>query len=338
MRGMEALSPRAKAVKRLGEGEKVVKSVRRHLICGGAGRVCRSVAGGEVGGQPPGGCNRSQPRPSQGWTITGVGNFLSGNQTGVTQGVKMTRTIWALDPGMKRGLWGEAFSRKLKPRVAANRGGSRWGARWGARWFVCAAVVFIHLLMGCTSTSVLESRKVVGASVDLDQLHKVLVVARNADAPSRKLAEERMAAYHEAFRVSYPEFSQKEVNGDERKFREELKARGYDGVLSLRFLGKGKETRYVPGTYFPGTYQSGTPGAPANYTPGYYLPGYYREETKTWIRVEVVSLRRNQLLWSGVTETTNASGVAKTVGEALEEVRRQMIKDELIRWPPKRNS
>jgi len=86
----------------------------------------------------------------------------------------------------------------------------------------------------------------------------------------------------------------------------------------------------VQGTYIPGTYQSGPFGRPVSYNPGYYLPGYYREDVKNWIEVDVFSLVRNQLLWSGVTESTNLSGVDKTVTEVLDEVRRHMIKDKFI--------
>lgn len=248
---------------------------------------------------------------------------------GITGGAKMglerlERRVWmALFVG-EAALCGRFW------RAGGQGNGTEGGAGRGAAVFVCAGLALALLFGACSSTSVLESRRAAGASVDLDRLHKVLVVARNTDAVSRKLAEDRMAACHRAFLVSYPVFSQAEINENENRFREGLKMRGYDGILSLRFLGKGRETRYVQGTYFPGTYQSGTPGVPASYTPGYYLPGYYREDTKTWIRVDVVSLLRNQLLWSGVTETTNASGVDKTVAEVLEEVRRQMVRDKLL--------
>lgn len=195
---------------------------------------------------------------------------------------------------------------------------------------LCAGLVSVISMTGCSSTTMLESRKAAGASVDLDRLNKVLVVAKTNDESVRRVAEDRMATYHKSFRVSYSVFSQKEIMGDETKYKESLKRAGYDGVLTIRFLGKGKETRYVQGTYIPGTYQSGPFGRPVSYNPGYYLPGYYREDIKNWIQVDVFSLIRNQLLWSGVTESTNLSGVDKTVTEVLDEVRRHMIRDKFI--------
>lgn len=187
----------------------------------------------------------------------------------------------------------------------------------------------VHVI-GCSSTQLVRTSRVPGASVDLAQLSKVIVVARAKDEGSRKVAEDKMASYHKSFRVSYSMFSHREIMGDENRFKENLKRQGYDGIVTIRFLGKGKETRYVQGIYIPGNYVGSGVAGNVSYNPGYYLPGYYLETVKNWIQVDVFSLRKSQLLWSGVTETINVSGIEKTVAEVMDEVRKQMVRDKFI--------
>jgi len=184
--------------------------------------------------------------------------------------------------------------------------------------------------VGCSSTKLISSGKAPGATVDLERLNKVLVVARIKDPSDRKLAEDKMASYHQSFRASYMELGDKEILGDERKYRSSMKRRGFDGILTIRFIGQGTEKTYVQGTYVPGTYIPGTLGRTGIYNSGYYLPGYYRTDVKQWLRADVYSLQQDKFLWAGITETTNPSGVDKTVGEVLGEVRDQMIKDKFI--------
>ncbi len=183
---------------------------------------------------------------------------------------------------------------------------------------------------GCSSTSLISSGKVPRATIDLDHLNKVLVVARIKDNAARKIAEDKMATYHKSFRVSYPELGEKEIIGDERKYRASMKRKGFDGILTIRFIGQGTEKTYVQGTYMPGTYIPGPFGRAGTYNSGYYLPGYYHTDVKQWLRTDVYSLKRDQFLWAGITETTNPSGVDKTVGEVLAEVRKQMLKDNFL--------
>ena len=208
---------------------------------------------------------------------------------------------------------------------------SRWSRHVGVRGLIAAGITVLGVhVIGCSSTRVVRTSKLPGVSVDLAQLSKVIVVARTKEEASRKVAEDRMASYHKSFRVSYSEFSNREIMGDENRFKENLKRQGYDGILTIRFLGKGKETRYVQGTYIPGNYVGSGVAGNISYNPGYYLPGYYRETAKNWIQVDVFSLRKSQLLWSGVTETINVSGIDKTVVEVMDEVRKQMIRDKFI--------
>lgn len=195
---------------------------------------------------------------------------------------------------------------------------------------VVLGIVCVLITTGCTSTTMIGSRKLSGTSVNLDDLTKVMVVARTKDESLRKVAEDRVASLRKSFRASYTEFTNKEIVGDENKLKKILKYKGYDGVVTIRFLGEAKETRYVQGARVPGTYIVGPVGRPVAYNSGYYLPGYYLEDTKNRIQVDVFYLGKDQLLWLGVTETTNPTGADMTLAEVLDEVRTQMIKDKFI--------
>ena len=188
----------------------------------------------------------------------------------------------------------------------------------------------VAIYSGCTSTVIERSVKAPGASVNLERLTKVMVVAKLRDEASRRLAEDRMAAYHKAFRISYNKFTTREIAGDSKRYYGALKRDGFDGVLSIRILAKGTETKYVQGAYVPGSYIRPRLGSAGNYNSGYYLPGYYRKDTKYWIETSVFSLRQNKTMWSGVTSTNNVSKIDETVGEVLDAVYQQMIKDNFI--------
>jgi hypothetical protein len=188
------------------------------------------------------------------------------------------------------------------------------------------AVVYV-LMAGCTTTHIVRSWRAPNVTVDSQRLQKVMVVALIKDEASRRIAEDKMASYHSAFRVSYNDFNSKEVMGDEKRWRVILKKQRFDGILTLRLVARENEQVYVPGNYVPGWTSGGYGAYHRTYYSGYYMPGYYRTDVKYWIEVTVFSLKRDRLLWSGVASTLNPSRLDKTVGEVLDEVRKQMLKD-----------
>ncbi|MEJ0056611.1 MAG: hypothetical protein WDN75_13735 [Bacteroidota bacterium] len=182
------------------------------------------------------------------------------------------------------------------------------------------------LISSCSSTSIVSSWKDPNATVNPEQLTKVMVVALIKNEGVRRIAEDKMATFNKAFEVSYNLFTSKQVMDNEEKCRAILKDQGFDGIITLRVTDKTLERTYVPAAASGGYW-----GYHAQYYSGYYDKGYYQEDTKYMIETHVFSLKQDKLLWAGITESFTTSVIDdETVGDVMREVRKQMIKDKFI--------
>jgi len=182
------------------------------------------------------------------------------------------------------------------------------------------------LAISCSSTSIVSSWKDPKATVNPEQLTKVMVVALIKNEGVRRSAEDKMATFNKAFQVSYNEFSSKQIMDNEEKCRAILKDQGFDGIITLRVTDKKQERTYVPAAANGGYW-----GYHAQYYNGFYERGYYQEDTKYLIETHVFSLKQDKLLWAGITESFTTSVIDDAmVGDVMREVRKQMIKDKFI--------
>ncbi|CAN5461198.1 hypothetical protein BH10BAC4_BH10BAC4_15220 [soil metagenome] len=189
-------------------------------------------------------------------------------------------------------------------------------------------VPVLFVFSACSSTSIVSSWKDPNASVNPEQLNKVMVVALIKSEGMRRVAEDKMATFNKAFQVSYNEFSSKEIMDNEERCRAILKDQGFDGIITLRVTGAQKERTYVPS---PAATGGGYWAYHGQYYPGFYQAGYYQEDMKYVIETHVFSLKQNKLLWAGITSTVSEGAIdEQTVADVMHEVRKQMVKDKFI--------
>jgi len=192
------------------------------------------------------------------------------------------------------------------------------------------SVLVVLSVTGCGTTAVIEkSWRDPDVTVDMAKLNKVMVVALLRNETYRHSAEDEMVALFDGKGVASYNYLNKDVKeSQEPALREKLKAEGFDGIITMKLADVSKDVKYVPGTYstFPPYYGRFWPYYWSSWN-SFYQPGYY-ETTKTFtVEVNVYSLTRDKLIWSGVTQSVNPDGVDKLMHATAKEVYKKM-KDE----------
>ncbi len=190
----------------------------------------------------------------------------------------------------------------------------------------------MFLLVICASlaacgptTHIVESWRDPQVVVNTAKLNKFMVAALIKNESVRRRVEDRIAAAYPGKAVqSYTEFGVNELKENDEVYNQKLKSEGFDGVVMMRLVKVDKDTRYVPGTYPP--YYVTWRGYWRYAWPMYYDPGYYTTDRTYYVEVNVYSLLRDKLVWSGITSTINPTGgdelydaVAKTVTKRMKQ-------------------
>jgi hypothetical protein len=188
------------------------------------------------------------------------------------------------------------------------------------------------LIISCNSTRIVSSWCDPNKSVSINNLNKVLVVALFKDETSQRKAEDQMVSYLNGKGVVSYEYFKSNFNlNNEEAIRQKIKLDGFDGAVTMRLVDVDKEQVYTPGetSYYPVSYRSFS---------GYYYnrwvynstPGYYTTSKTYTIETNVYSIVSDKIIWSGLTETTDPSGLQSLTNEVAERVYHQMVKDGLI--------
>ncbi|MFM2362538.1 MAG: hypothetical protein RLZZ316_1440 [Bacteroidota bacterium] len=194
-------------------------------------------------------------------------------------------------------------------------------------------VALAAVFMSCNSTRITKTWKDPEASVSIDKLNKVLVVALLKDETSRRVAEDKMAAMLNGKGVvSYSYLTNDVSQKDEKAIQEKIKADGFDGAVTLRLIDVEKDVDYTPGmiTSYPMYYRSFS---------GYYMrswqmyatPDRYTTTKTFTIETNVYSITKDKIIWSGLTESTNPGGVGKLSNEVTNAVYKRMVKEGFIK-------
>jgi len=193
-------------------------------------------------------------------------------------------------------------------------------------------MMLIILITACTSTRITSSWRDVDKTIVIEKLNKVLVVALFKDETSRHTAEDQMAAYLNGKGVvSYNYLDTYFNKANEALLRAKIKADGFDGVVTMRLIDVDKEKVYTRGNF------SAYPFYFRNFSGYYYrswsnysTPGYY-STTKTYrIETNVYSVKEDNLIWSGLTKTTDPNGVKKLTEEVAQAVYERMLREGFI--------
>jgi hypothetical protein len=182
------------------------------------------------------------------------------------------------------------------------------------------------LLIACgPSTHIQSSWRDPEVVVNTSSLKKFVVAALIKDQAERRNIEDRMAAMYPGKAVpSYKEFGDQDLSATDEEYAKKLKDENFDGMVIMRNVKVDKNERYVPGNYPP--YYGRWRGYWRSSWAGFYDPGYYTVDKTYYVEVNVYSLIRDKLIWSGITTTFNPGGreslydgVAKTVVKKMKE-------------------
>ncbi|MBS1600068.1 MAG: hypothetical protein JST75_17715 [Bacteroidetes bacterium] len=173
------------------------------------------------------------------------------------------------------------------------------------------------------STKIVKSWRDPQVTIDTTMIHKFVVAALLKNETVRRSVEDQMAARYPGKAVqSYSIFGNTELTQNDDFYAKKLNGEGYDGVVVMRLVKVDKDRRYVPGSYpaYYGTWR----GYYGYAWPNYYDPGYYTTDKTFYVEVNVYSLLRNKLIWTGITSTINPtsgdqlfSGVTKAVNQKM---------------------
>ncbi|HSC52238.1 MAG TPA: hypothetical protein VLC98_01355 [Phnomibacter sp.] len=198
-----------------------------------------------------------------------------------------------------------------------------------------ALAFFAVSLLSCgPATEISQSWKDPGSTTTLNDYSKILVVVFAKDETTRRQAEEQFVANIKGKGV--PSYSYKilvEKGSDANAAATALVADGFDCAMVTRLVDKEKETSYVPGTTTG--YYGGFRGYYGYGYGAYYNPGYYVEDKIYTIETNVYDLKKDKLVWSAVSKTTNPGKISKELNIYADVLADQMRKDGFLKTAAK---
>jgi hypothetical protein len=193
---------------------------------------------------------------------------------------------------------------------------------------VCSGLIF---LMACgASTKIVNSWRDPAVIVDTASLRKFVVAALLRSESARRRAEDKMAALNPGKAVqAYQVLGTTELKESDDFYANKLKGEHYDGIVIMRLVKVDKDTRYVPGTY--PTYYGSWRGYYGAAWGGYYDPGYYTTDRSYYVEVNVYSILRDKLVWSGITSTINPASGDELFDGVIKAVTSKMKKEGFLK-------
>lgn len=192
------------------------------------------------------------------------------------------------------------------------------------------AIIACLFLAACSSTKLVSQWKQPGKQINIDKLHKVLVIALFNNQTNRKKAEDQMCAYLDGKGVPSYDYLNLDFNKKNNKaWQKQIKADGFDGAITMRLVDMDKDT-----VYRPGTFASSYPDYYRNFD-GYYSRNYELYNTpdlfattKTYtVEINVYSIKEDNIIWSGITKSVGPDGIEKMTAEISKAVFKKMKKE-----------
>ncbi len=194
---------------------------------------------------------------------------------------------------------------------------------------ILQALVIIGLVSCGSGTKIVNSWRDPDVVVNSSKLNKFVVAALLKNESVRRRTEDLMASYYPGKAVpSYKEFGSDELKENEEFYNQKLKNEGFDGIVVMRLVKVDKDQRYVPGSY-PVYYHTWR-GFYTTAWPAFYDPGYYTTDKTYYVEVNVYSVTRGKLVWSGTTSTINPSGGDELFDSVIKTVNDRMVKEGFI--------
>ena len=183
-------------------------------------------------------------------------------------------------------------------------------------------VLVLSMAAACASTRIVDRWR--NPEVGAISFQKVVAMAIVKDGGRRRVLEDAMAAEIEAVgataQPAYTFVSDEQVR-DDAAARRQFEREGFDGAVMLRVVGANTTQTYIPGrvTAVPVYYRT-LWGYYRYWVPVEYDPAYVRTDRSVRVETIVYSVKDEQMVWSGLSETMNPDsagalvrGVAKAV-------------------------
>jgi hypothetical protein len=189
------------------------------------------------------------------------------------------------------------------------------------------------LFTSCSTTKIVSSWRQPNKHVHMDEFKKILVIALIENQTNRHKAEHQIVKYLDGKGLVSHEYLDDKFNRkNETEIMNKIREDGFDGIVLMRLIDIDKEKFYVPSQtiYYPDSYQN---------FGGFYKVHHYRYNTsgyyittKTYILETVVfSLKDNNIIWTGITETFQPEGIKKMTNEISKVVYKKMVAEKFIR-------
>ena len=185
------------------------------------------------------------------------------------------------------------------------------------------------MVVGCAATSYQSTWKAPDATAVDVTGKKVLVVASNVTTAARRSVETAVAGeLNKIGAVASPSFDVLPSGTTVEAAKAKLEVEGYDAAFVVRLTNREQELSSTPGMYAPagmyGSYWGWGGGA------GYYAAPEIRTDIKVYIETLVYSVKRDALVWSGMSVTTNPGNVDKSAAELTRVAIAEMKKSGLL--------
>ena len=180
---------------------------------------------------------------------------------------------------------------------------------------IALACLALLLASGCASTKLVSKWRDPGTTQLTYQ--KVLAVVMTPETLTRRAGEDSLVRIlGPKATASYTIFPGEKAP-DQATAKALLLEKGFDGAVILRPIDSRTEVNYVPGTvsYAP-TY--GSLWGPGYWGYGWgavYEPGYVTQNTIVRIETLLFDLKKDKLVWASQTDTTNPTGLEKTIAD-----------------------
>lgn len=185
-----------------------------------------------------------------------------------------------------------------------------------------AIVVAALIVHACTPMTEIEQTWTSPTAMQRPPLEQVVTIFFANNQTMRRAGEDQMARDLAAQGVratpAYAILTEDETRNLDT-VKQKLRARGYDGVVTMRVVDRYQELEYAPST-FTGYWGY---ASPYFYSPGFYSPGYAYTETVVRVETNAYSLRTDQLVWSALTRTVDGDS-GDVIDDTSEVIARQL--------------
>ncbi len=197
---------------------------------------------------------------------------------------------------------------------------------------IICLMVLVPILLSCSSTRLVSSWKDPETTIKPGTYNKFLVAAILKDEVSRRKVEDQLVSLIKGVGVAsymYSNSNVKEVK--QAEISQLMQKDSFDCAVVLKLVDVDKDIQYTPGNYnsYPTYYRSFRGYYYTGYD-GYYTPGYYSETTTYSVEINIYDVKKDKLIWAGLTKSTNPGGLEKMVREIANTAHRQMINDGFI--------